>query len=248
MEKYHKINWLVFLNNRGEAGVTPPVAPPATPEPKAGEGENKAFSQADVDRIVQERLNRDRAKFADYDTLRQKAADYEKQQEQLKQMDLEKKQEYDKLKEGWSQKENEYKTMLEKTRGEVQAERINNTLNQAILQKNAYPEAAQLLRSMTKYNEDGTVTVRGKDANGMDTDLPVEQGVEQFLKDRPYLVRGSGSGGAGTASAGGTSAQANQNLAQELQNAMAVGDRKAVQEIKNKIRAKHSGAGLTSIL
>ena len=226
----------------------PTQTPTPSAEKQTQEPETK-FSQADVDRIVQERLNRDRAKFADYEDLRKKASEYEAQQEKLQQMDLEKKQEYDKLKEGWAQKENEYKSMLEKTRSEVQTERVNNALNQAILQKNAYPEASQLLRGMTKYNDDGTITIRGKDANGMDTDLPIEQGVEQFLKDRPYLVKGSTGSGAGTATAGNAgSSGTDANLAEQLQNAMAVGDRKAVQELKTKIRMKHSSAGISRVL
>lgn len=215
-------------------------------EPKAPEAPEleAKFTQADIDRIVQERLNRDRAKFADYDDLRRKAVDFEKQQEQIKQMDLEKKQEYDKLKQGWEQKENEYKTKLDQTRQEIQLERINNALNQGVLQKNAYPEAATLLRQMAKYNEDGTVTLRGKDSNGMDTDLPIESGIDQFLKDRPYLVKGSAGTGAGTASAGQAGGQPQVNLAVELQNAMAVGDRKKAAEISAKIRAKHAAAGI----
>jgi hypothetical protein len=50
----------------------PTPADPATPEPpKAPEG--KTFTQADLDRIVEDRLARERAKFADYDDLKAKA-------------------------------------------------------------------------------------------------------------------------------------------------------------------------------
>jgi hypothetical protein len=221
---------------------------PASPEPKNDAAAEPKFTQADLDRHIQERLNRDRAKYADYDTLRQKAVDYEKQQETLKQQDLERKQEYDKIKQSWEQKETEYKTMLDKTRGEVQSERLNNTLNQAILQKNAYPDAAQLLRSLAKYNEDGTITIRGKDANGMDTDLPVDKGVEQFLRERPYLVKGSQTSGAGTATAGNAGGQQEIDLGRQLQHAMAVGDRKTINEIKSKIRARHTAGGITAVI
>jgi hypothetical protein len=209
---------------------------------------DKQFSQAEVDRIVQDRLNRDRQKYADYEDLRNKVTEYEKHKEAMTQQELEAKKDYEKLKESWSAKENEYKTLLDKTRGEVQAERVANTLNQEILKKNAYPEAAQLLRSMTKYNDDGSITIRGKDANGIETDLPVEKGVEQFLKDRPYLVKGSAQSGGGTAGGTGQGATGTQdvNLAQALQNAMAVGDRKANNELKNKIKAKHAASAITS--
>ena len=212
----------------------------SVPEAKA----ETQFTQADVDRIVQERLNRDRQKYADYEDLKKKATDYEQQQEKMTQLEMEKKQEYDKLKEGWSAKENEYKTLLDKTRSEVQSERVSNTLNQEILKKNAYPEAAQLLKAMTKYNEDGSITIRGKDANGIDTDLPVDKGVEQFLKDRPYLVKGSAQGGGGTAGGSGQGATGlpDGDLVKQFQDAKAVGDHKKVAEIKNRIRAKHANS------
>ena len=219
--------------------------PKTLTEPKASEGETK-FTQTDVDRIVQDRLNRDRQKYADYDDLKKKVDTYEKHQQQLTQAELEKKQEYDKLKKGWEGKEEQYKIQLDQSRAQIQSERIANALNQEILKKNAYPEAAQLLRSMTKYNEDGTITIKGKDANGMDTDLLIDKGVEQFLKDRPYLVKGSGQGGGGTAGGTGQGGQgANDgDLGKQLQDAMAVGDRKTINEIKMKIKTKHASAAM----
>jgi hypothetical protein len=39
---------------------------------------NTAFTQADVDRIVADRLSREKAKFADYDDLKSRAAQWEK--------------------------------------------------------------------------------------------------------------------------------------------------------------------------
>lgn len=45
----------------------PDPTPEPTPEP------DQTFTQADVDRIVRERVQRERAKFADYDDLRAKA-------------------------------------------------------------------------------------------------------------------------------------------------------------------------------
>ena len=206
----------------------------------------KTFSQAEVNRIVKERLDRDRQKFADYDELRTRVSEFEKQQEQLSQMELEKKQEYEKLKEQWGSKENEYKEILSKKDMELRNERINNKLSSVVLKNNAYPETIDLLKSMAQYNDDGTITIKGKDSNGMDLDLPIEDGVQQFLKDRPYLVKGSGNSGAGTSTqASGTGADV--NLAQELQNAMAVGDRKRIVEIKQKIKSKHSSQGLSSV-
>lgn len=218
------------------------------PQNNVKDSQEKFIPQADVDRIVQDRLARERAKYSDYEDLSKKVKEYEQHREQLSQQELEKKQEYDKLKDAWSKKENEYQSVINKTKSEIQEERVNNRLTNEILKVNAYPEAAQLLRSLTKYNDDGSVTIRGKDANGIDADLPIEQGVAQFLRERPYLVKGSGQGGAGTSSGTGQSGQVQQNLSQLLQDAMAVGDRKQVQEIKAKIRAKHASSGISSII
>lgn len=52
-------------------------------------GENRPLSQADVDRIVQQRLAREREKFADYDDVKAKAAELDKIREAEK-TDLEK--------------------------------------------------------------------------------------------------------------------------------------------------------------
>lgn len=44
----------------------------------------KTFTQAEVDAIVGERLGREKAKFADYEDLKNKAAEYDRQQEASK--------------------------------------------------------------------------------------------------------------------------------------------------------------------
>ena len=48
---------------------------------QSAEGEQKTFSQEEVDSIVAERLKRDRQKFADYDELKQKASKFDEMQE-----------------------------------------------------------------------------------------------------------------------------------------------------------------------
>lgn len=59
----------LFDDDNPPAPVTPPPpVPPAPPAPPA-----QTFSQEDVNRIVQERLARETAKFADYEDLKTKA-------------------------------------------------------------------------------------------------------------------------------------------------------------------------------
>ena len=59
------------------------------PESPPAEGETpqeQAFTQADVDRIVRERVARERAKFADYDALKAQAAGAKTVEQQLAEM------------------------------------------------------------------------------------------------------------------------------------------------------------------
>lgn len=48
------------------------------------EGQEKTFTQAELDSIVGERLARERAKYTDYEDLKNKATEYDKQQEASK--------------------------------------------------------------------------------------------------------------------------------------------------------------------
>lgn len=62
-------------------------------DPQGNEGEGKTFDQAAVDRIVEERLARERRRFADYDDLKAKAEEADRlkaEQEEANASDLEK--------------------------------------------------------------------------------------------------------------------------------------------------------------
>ncbi|MCL2737203.1 MAG: hypothetical protein FWD75_11385, partial [Propionibacteriaceae bacterium] len=61
--------------------ITPPVdTPPAdTQTPPASESPwTPPASQQDLDRIIQDRLSRERAKYTDYEELKTKAGEYDK--------------------------------------------------------------------------------------------------------------------------------------------------------------------------
>ena len=85
-----------FFGGEENPGGTPPPAP-AKPE--------KSFSQADVDRIVDQRLKQERKKHEDYDDLKAKAAKYD-ELENKKLLDAD---EFEKL---LTQKEDEHKAEL----------------------------------------------------------------------------------------------------------------------------------------
>jgi hypothetical protein len=71
----------------------PTPTPPTDPAPKAGEGgdggkqQEQTFTQADLDRVVRERVQRERAKFADYDDLKAKAGEKATADERLAELE-----------------------------------------------------------------------------------------------------------------------------------------------------------------
>ncbi len=240
--------WQVLMCNRGENEEGKGNAGEGG-EGKGNAGEAK-FTQADMDRVVQDRLGRDRAKYADYEDLAKFKKEHEATESEAAQKSLEERKEYDKVKDQWGRDKEELQSQLADSKLQIQAGKIGSTLTTEISKQNAYSDAVELLRPLVKYGEDGSITIRGKDANGMDADLTVAQGVEQFLKDKPYLVKGSGGGGGDTAGggAGAGGGGEKRNLSQELQNAMAVGDRKKINELKLEIKASHATRGMQQIL
>lgn len=58
----------------------------ASPAPDAAQqqGQPKTFTQEELDRVVSDRLSRERGKFADYNDLKAKAAEYDKAQDAAK--------------------------------------------------------------------------------------------------------------------------------------------------------------------
>ena len=60
------------------------MADDTTPDPKPAEPTDKTFTQADIDRIVADRLKREQAKYSDYDDLKAKAVKFDEVEEQNK--------------------------------------------------------------------------------------------------------------------------------------------------------------------
>ena len=70
--------------------ATEPATAEATAEaPKGEEQQEQTFKQADVDRIVKERVQRERAKFADYDDLKKAAGEKQTAEERIAKLEQE---------------------------------------------------------------------------------------------------------------------------------------------------------------
>jgi hypothetical protein len=141
------------------------------------QGQDKTFTQADVDRIVQERLARERDKYKDYDQIKADAEAYRQQQEASK-SELQKAQ------------EKAQKAETEKAQALVQA---NERLIKAEVKLVSVelgivdPDAAYALmdRTNVKVRDDGTVA-------------GVKEALEALLKTKTYLKKQGGSGGVGS--------------------------------------------------
>ena len=101
------LGMLWILNKKGEAG-----SKSGSGDEKNSGGGEKKFTQADIDKVVLERLARERNKYQDYEDLKKFKMEHEKNTEEAKQKELEAAKKYEELKKGWLEKENNYKTAL----------------------------------------------------------------------------------------------------------------------------------------
>jgi hypothetical protein len=183
------LGMLRLLNNRGE--VTPP------PDPNAV----KTFNQEQVDRIVQDRLAREQAKFADYDTIKQKVTEFERLNNEKTQKELEEKKQYDEAKKTYEQKIADAQGLINKKDAEIVDMKVGNSLMGEIVKQNAYAdETMALIKSQAVYDpKTGAIRIKGVDANGLEIMDSIEEGIKKFLTQRPHLVKAAKAGGAGTA-------------------------------------------------
>lgn len=151
------------------------------------EGNERTFKQAEVDRIVQDRLARDRAKFADYDDLKKKAEEFDKLQDEQK-TELE--------------KERERAAKAEQERDSVLAEAKETRLRAALL-----AEAAKADRKVV--DAEAVIALLDRSSLELDADgnpKNAKEAVDSLLEQRPYLVAGNGGarpGGADQGARGG---------------------------------------------
>lgn len=183
-------------------------------------------------------------KFSDYEDLKKRVAEIDKAKTESENKEMEAKKEYEKLKESWQGKEKEYQKIVSEKEQGIRDMRIMGALNEEIIKQNAHADTVKLIRESASIDDKGNITIKGKDANGMDKELPVADGVKAFLKERPYLVKAGGQGGSGTPPGGGNpggNGNGNQpDLADQLMAARRAGDFKKVLELKNQIRQKHT--------
>ena len=212
--------------------------------------EEKLLTQAQVDAIVQDRLAREKSKYSDYEDLRKFKTEHEKNLEAATQKELEAKKEYEKLKEGWTKKEQEYAGVITKKEAEITDMRIGSSLMGEIVKQNAYAEETMaLIKQQAVFDKEGNIRIKGRDANGLEVMDSVEEGIKKFLTQRPHLVRatqkaGGGTGAGGAGAGAGTGGDDLNTLNEELLQATKVRDYKRVGELRMKISAVLAAKGI----
>lgn len=143
-----------------------------------GGGGDESFTQADVDRIVQERLARERQKYSDYDDVKAKAERYD-ELEAEQQSDLEKAE----------REAEQLRQENEQLKQQQTSSRRRRALERAAAEAKFHDPAdaaAQIDEDLLEVDEDGNVT----NAEALVSDL---------AERKQYLVRSDdgGSGGSG---------------------------------------------------
>lgn len=240
--KWHNYASMNLLNNRGEASTEQkPIEIPAELQPV-------------VDKVVQARIAREREKYADYDDLRKFKTEYEKSQEAKTQEELLKQKKYEEAENMYKGKINEFSSKLTAKEQEIQNLRIDHALTNEISRANGFvEESVALLKGQVAVDANGNLSIKSKDANGLDINLPLSEGIKKFYEQRPHLVKANHKPGAGTG-AGDNGNSANVStvmdsdlnyLNAQLVKARGTGDGAKVRDLTTKIKNVMKSKGVS---
>ena len=189
---------------------------------QSGGGASKTFTQADVDKILEQRLARERKRFekmtdgVDIDEAKRVLAEPE-------QAELERQKERGEF-ENVLKKTVEKKDMtIQSLTSKLHQIQVDGALLNAASTKNAVsPEqVSALLKGQTRLSDDGQVEILDKNGSIRYNDngelLSVNELMEEFLTANPHFVRAS-AGGAGSSGNAGGSTQKPSSVADMLSN------------------------------
>lgn len=207
------------------------------------------FTQDDVNRVVQERLAREKDKYKDYDTLKTFKDTHDKDADAQKQKDLESSKQYDEAKAGLQKQITDLQGVVAQKDTRISGMMVSHNLTNELMKQNAYvEESLALLQALVVVGDDGVLTIKGKKDN-IDTQLTIEEGVKDFLAKRPHLVKANPSSGGGTPSGGpgggaGSGAADLAQLNQEYVKEYSAGNYKRAAEIKKQIATHFTSKGI----
>ncbi|MFA6135630.1 MAG: hypothetical protein WC869_16600 [Phycisphaerae bacterium] len=153
---------------------TPPVEGGQQPVPPP----DKSFSQTDVDRVVKERLERERQKYADYDQLKTAA-------QRLKELEDGQKSEAQKLADRMAEIEKALglkDQTIEKLQGELTGSKRANLAGSVANRLGAFdPQDANILAAISAI-----------DPAGANAETEIEAALKGLQERKPYLFRQAG--------------------------------------------------------
>lgn len=160
------LNLQFFAENEPEPADEPT---PAEAEKTPSAEQSKTFTQEEVDRIIADRIARERKKldkYADYDELKSKAAEYEKELEEKRLAELSEKERAEELAKKFEEERNALSQQLEELNSRVQREKITNAFIKSAPSVNIPPEridAALKLADLSAVKVDKNGAVAGLD-------------------------------------------------------------------------------------
>jgi hypothetical protein len=156
----------------------------------------RQFSQADVDKIVQARLDKYKKRYSDIDMNEYKSLKQAEEERELEAM--KKREEFDKI---LSQQKEKYSSEINTLRQELINMKVDGTLINTASSRNAVnPEqVAQLLKGSVGLDETGRPVVFDKDKNVQydpETAEPrkIEDYVNEWLDKNPHFLRSAPGG------------------------------------------------------
>jgi hypothetical protein len=206
--------------------------------------DNKTFTQIDLDRIVQDRLARERGKFGDYDELKKFKEEHQKEQDKTQQQELIKQKKFEEAEKKYQEQLTGLQGIVSEKDRKIQDITISNSLIGEVTRQNGMvEEAVALLKSNVMLTPEGFIKVKSTDVNGIAIELTLEEGVKKFLSTRPYLVKANtskGNGNTDSSKGGGDSGASDQGedlttLNDKYWQALQSGNRKLAEETKKKM-------------
>lgn len=185
----------------------PDPTPDPTPAPDPAPDPGRTFSQADLDKIVQDRLARERQKYDGFDDLKKKAEEFDKLQEAQK-------TELQKAQDRAAQLERDAAAATEL----VQRTLVNSAIVAEAAKRGIDTDIAVAMidRAALEFGQDGNPT-------------NVASAMDSLLKAKPHLANGGARGGSADQGARGGGAdqlsrEALKNMSpEEINNALAEG-------------------------
>lgn len=147
-------------------------------EPVNTEKEVKTFTQEEIDKIVADRIARERKKYSDYDDLKTKASEYEKAVEEKRLAELSEKERLEEIAKKHETEKQTLAQQLEQLKSQVQREKVVNEFIKLATSANiAYIDDALKLADLSavEVGEDGKV-------------IGVDEVISSLVQDKPFLV------------------------------------------------------------